>query len=270
MTDRIQIGHPTPDEIPVLEALWMETFGDPPELVEAFFDQFPPQLHGWVVRLRGEIVSSAYLLHGNLLIRDGSLCAAPYVYAVATPKEHRGNGYAGRLMQFFCQTAQERQMQLYTRPASESLFHWYARVMQTVPAMPLAPIRVPAENRGIDLTQLSPAAYGEKREAILQRRSHIALSSEFLKVQEVFLQAEDGGYYDFGTGICAVEKHEDTIWLKEFLCRTESAESLGGGIAAALHAKQAQLWIASEHGAPHVAYSGSLAADPVEWGLLLD
>lgn len=270
MTNRIQIGHPTPDEIRVLEALWSETFGDPPELIEAFFDQFPPQLHGWVVRLGDEIVSSAYLLHGNILMQDGFLCAAPYVYAVATPSEHRGKGYAGRLMQFFSRTAKERQMLLYTRPASESLFQWYAKVMQTVPAVSLSPIQVPAENRDLILAQLSPAAYGEKRESILQGRPHIALSSAFLKVQEAFLQAEDGGYYDFGTGICAVEKHEDMIWLKELLCGSESAEALAGGIAAAFHAKQAQLWIASDHGAPHVAYSGSYAADPVEWGLLLD
>ncbi|MBR0396953.1 MAG: hypothetical protein IJI10_01655, partial [Eubacterium sp.] len=60
-----QIGKANAGDQPQLHRLWESVFGDPPELVQAFFDRFPPEASGWVVRQGDRICSAAYLLPGN-------------------------------------------------------------------------------------------------------------------------------------------------------------------------------------------------------------
>ena len=36
-------------DLPVLTRLWQTAFGDPPELIGAFYHRFPPQAAAWVV-----------------------------------------------------------------------------------------------------------------------------------------------------------------------------------------------------------------------------
>ena len=35
-------------DLPVLTQLWQTAFGDPPELIGAFYHRFPPQAAAWV------------------------------------------------------------------------------------------------------------------------------------------------------------------------------------------------------------------------------
>ena len=45
-------------DLPVLTRLWQTAFGDPPELIGAFYHRFPPQAAAWVagcIRLTGPL-----------------------------------------------------------------------------------------------------------------------------------------------------------------------------------------------------------------------
>ena len=124
-----QIGKANADDQPELHRLWETVFGDPPELVQAFFDRFPPEISGWVLRHDGKICSAAYLIPGNWYINRSEMQPAAYVYAVATDPKMRGKGFGGQLMQKISAFAEERGLLLYTRPAEQSLFSWYETQM---------------------------------------------------------------------------------------------------------------------------------------------
>ena len=267
---QLRITHPELRDIPMLEQIWMDVFGDPPELIEAFFDRFDPGLNGWIVRRGTEILSTAYLIHGNLLIYGDRTQPAAYVYAVATPKEHRGKGYGGILMQHFANLAEQRGLLLYTRPASASLFHWYAETMQTVPAAQLAERRIPAD-KSIDpspVTRLSPAEYGSVRERMLADHPHILFSEPFLMLQETYLTAENGGYYGCPDGICACEVHGDTLVIKELVAHDDE-EAFVQTLLRHFRLPEALIPVHTEGGESQVAYRGD-APESTSWGLLLD
>ena len=44
-----------PEEQPALQALWQRVFGDGPEVTEAFFRFFPPEVHTRVIGAPGQI-----------------------------------------------------------------------------------------------------------------------------------------------------------------------------------------------------------------------
>ena len=273
MIESLRIEHPSAHDVPFLKKLWETTFGDPPELIDAFFECFSPIKFGWIARLNGEIVSSAYLLSGNTYQKKDASLPAYYVYAVATPKAYRGHGYAGALMQHFHSIAAKQDALLYTRPASDSLFQWYASVMQTVPSEPLECRNLPAErefNFDGNIHKITAEAYAERREVLLRNTQHIQMSLSFLSLQERYLEAENGGFYEIGSAVCALEQHEDTIVIKELLTGDEPADLTAKHIAATLGAKRAQLWTRRNGGAPHVAYYSSFPVKDLCWGLLLD
>lgn len=270
--DDVQITHPKLHEIPVLEQLWIDVFADPPELIEAFFDAFPPQLHGWVLRRGDEILSSAYLLHGNLFLSGKEMQASAYVYAVATPKQHRGKGYAGALMRFFTELADQRSLLLYTRPASPGLFRWYAQVMQTRPStgMEARIFTVRPIPTKLELRRLTPFEYGQHRERLLAECPHIAMSDVFLKLQEQFLSGDGAGYYAVGTSCCACEKHGGELVIKELLAAEAESESVIQTMLHYLSAEQAVVPSPSDAALPNVAFRSAAIPASTSWGLLLD
>ena len=268
----ILITHPEPQDIPVLEQLWIDTFGDPPELIEAFFDRFAPMLTGWIVCRGTKILSSAYLIHGNLFLNKDQMRAAAYVYAVATPEAHRGKGYGGMLMRHFAKMAEDRELLLYTRPANSGLFHWYAGTMQTVPAASVRNCLIAAQKTKAPLvvTPLTAAEYGQARERLLLNRPHILMSEAFLKLQEVYLHAENGGFFSVGDAICACELHKDTLLIKEILTDRDDPETIVQALIYHFRAENAYLNIADEDGEPRLAYLSNSTMQDVAWGLLLD
>ena len=58
-------------DLPALTRLWQTAFGDPPELIGAFYDHFPPETSTWVVEADGNVATAAHLLDGRLHTSDG-------------------------------------------------------------------------------------------------------------------------------------------------------------------------------------------------------
>ena len=272
MDDSILLSHPGPQDIVKLEQLWISTFGDPPELIEAFFEAFPPELHGWIVKRGDELLSSAYLLHGNLLIAKNVLRPAAYVYAVATPEAYRGKGYGGMLMRHFAELASEREFLLYTRPASRSLFHWYADVMQTVPSSIMRPVTVFKEPCSplLQVARITPEQYAESRERLLQAVEHIALSHAFLQTQSFFSSLEGGGLFSVADGCCTCELQDEILNIKELLIASDMKSAAIQTLLNHFSVSQAKLLVSSDEGEPCVAYRFDEDLSQVNWGMLLD
>ena len=45
-------------DLPALTRLWQTAFGDPPELIGAFYDRFPPETSTWVVEADGNVATA--------------------------------------------------------------------------------------------------------------------------------------------------------------------------------------------------------------------
>ena len=270
---KISITHPDVRDIPVLEQLWMDVFGDSPELIEAFFDVFPPMVYGWIVCDWPEILTSAYLLHGNLMLRDGEITPAAYVYAVATPEVHRGKGYAGLLMRHFANLAKERSLLLYTHPAEDSLYSWYKKTMLAAPTGGAEQTLIRRTESAAQLPQLSRLTaeqYGVLRERNLQARQHVVLSDSFLRLQEHFLHDNGGGFFAAGNCCVAIDRTEHNILIKELLGPEAEKTSAIQSALNAMDAEHAILTAYNTQGKPQIAFTSECPIGDADWGLLLD
>ncbi len=86
--------HPKAHDIPALRQLWQEAFGDPAAFLDAFFTTaYSPERCVCVID-GDRALSAAYWIDAEL--EDGK---GAYIYAVATAKDHRGQGLAHAVMQ---------------------------------------------------------------------------------------------------------------------------------------------------------------------------
>ena len=79
----ININEYRQEDIPSLKRLWMETFGDAPELVDRFFELLPSMGTGLVAEADGELLGAAYLLDAELWSPEKPPVKLGYIYAVA-------------------------------------------------------------------------------------------------------------------------------------------------------------------------------------------
>ncbi len=260
-------------DVPALRALWVSAFGDPPELIDAFFARFPPETSAWVVRRGPVICSAAYLLTGNHLVQGQRVRPAAYVYAVASPETERGKGYAGRLMRRFVTLADEQGLLLYTRPAEPSLFAWYAACMEavhvgrgheeTVARCEDSPL--------LAFSEADAAQYGQLREAQLADRPHLAFSEAFLSLQAVYCRACGAGLYAIGSGCCAAETAENTLILKELLVPEAERAAAVQTLLQHFRLSAASVRGQGAGGAlPLTAFRAETSLDGINWGLFLD
>ena len=173
-------------DLPVLTQLWQTAFGDPPELIGAFYHRFPPQAAAWVVEMNGTVVTAAHLLGGRLHTADGTALPCAYVYAVSTDPAQQGHGYASALMRRFAAEADANGCVLYTLPAEASLYAWYRSVMgttQTARGARLRIARAPDMQCPPVIERVSAQEYAALREQALRGRAHVELSAALLAFQ---------------------------------------------------------------------------------------
>lgn len=89
----MRIDHPHTGQIPALQALWQEAFGDSPAFIHSFFDTAYAPRRCLCITLEDTVVAAAYWLDCKYDDRP-----AAYIYAVATGKAYRGQGYCRLLM----------------------------------------------------------------------------------------------------------------------------------------------------------------------------
>ena len=248
-------------------------FGDPPELIGAFYDRFPPETSTWVVEADGNVATAAHLLDGRLHTSGGRTLPCAYVYAVSTDPAQQGHGYASALMQRFATDADASGCVLYTLPAEASLYAWYRSVMgttQTARGERLHITREPDIQRLPDVQRVSVQEYAALREQALQGSAHVELSAALLAFQADLCDMCGGALVRIAGGCAAWERDGDLLLVKELL----GADTLPAvqALLTAFGVQDAQLCIQRTGGAQALAaYRPFSCADPaVLWGLYLD
>lgn len=207
-------------DLPALTRLWQTAFGDPPELIGAFYDRFPPETSTWVVEADGNVATAAHLLDGRLHTSGGRTLPCAYVYAVSTDPAQQGHGYASALMQRFATDADASGCVLYTLPAEASLYAWYRSVMgttQTARGERLHITREPDIQRLPDVQRVSVQEYAALREQALQGSAHVELSAALLAFQADLCDMCGGALVRIAGGCAAVERDGDLLLVKELL-----------------------------------------------------
>ena len=264
-----QIRKACAQDQPQLHRLWETVFGDPPDLVQAFFDRFPPEISGWVLSQGETICSAAYLIPGNWYIHQSQMQPAAYVYAVATEPSFRGRGYAGALMQAISEFAQERNLLLYTRPAEQSLFPWYGAKLKAdkIGYLQHRHFAVEKEPPTLPFRKLKPEEYGTAREHYLAHQPHLVISENFLQLQEVY----SDGFYAVGEGCCCVIRKEDKIQIPELLIPHAQKEEAVQTLLKHFHASDAVArFVGTSNDIPGVAFSGDVLPEQTNWGFFLE
>lgn len=79
------------EDIPALNALWQEAFGDEQQDIDLFFETVYPNATGFCAEDGGELVSMLFALPQTIVKEEKQLKCA-YLYAVATKKDRQGEG----------------------------------------------------------------------------------------------------------------------------------------------------------------------------------
>lgn len=260
-------------DLPVLTRLWQTAFGDPPELIGAFYHRFPPQAAAWVVEVNGTVVTAAHLLGGRLHTADGTTLPCAYVYAASTDPAQQGHGYASALMRRFAAEADANGCVLYTLPAEASLYAWYQSVMgttQTARGTRLRIARAPDMQCPPVIERVSAQEYAALREQALRGRAHVELSAALLAFQADLCDLCGGALVRIASGCAVVERDGAQLLIKELL-GTDVLPAVQA-LLAGFGAQEAQLCVQRPDGAQALAAYRPLScvAPDVLWGLYLD
>ena len=90
------IRRSTHEDIPFLQKLWQEVFGDPPAFTERFYENFGADC-ALIAVTEGKIVAMIHTLP-VAMAQAGQYRWGTYLYALATSPTHRGQGIASELL----------------------------------------------------------------------------------------------------------------------------------------------------------------------------
>lgn len=108
-------------DLPALIALWELCFGDPPAVIQSFFDRLWDDIQVFTTD------NCTAMLTAMPVRWQGK--PAAYLYAVATHPNHRGQGLCRNLMTFAEQTLLEQGCSYTTlHPAEDSLYRFYRQL----------------------------------------------------------------------------------------------------------------------------------------------
>ncbi len=199
----IEILNPEMKDIPRLRVLWKDAFSDEDSFLDRFFGAVFSPDHTLVLKNDGKIVSALYIIDCEF---KGSKLG--YIYAVATDKAHRSQGFATRLLEY-----SDRYMKSHgysaviLRPASEELFGFYEGLGYNIT---LSKDRFEVAAEGIcEINKISAEEYARIRRelapdgAVLQSGAALGLL--------------DGNLYCGKGFLLAAEEKNDLLYAAEFL-----------------------------------------------------
>lgn len=197
------------EDIPALQELWKEAFGDSDAYLDQFFDTAFSTRRCRVMADGEEIRSVLYLFDcacGNQKMA--------YIYAVATRQSCRGQGLANRLMAAVHEELQSQGVAgVILVPGTRELVKFYAK-MGYVPCAPQGRIKATAAGPAVILKPVSPRRYGELRRALLPSGGVIqeGANLDFLATQARLYAGKD-------LLMAATTLEDGTLLAQELLCR---------------------------------------------------
>lgn len=261
-----------PGDRAALTALWRQVFGDPEEVVAAFFDALPRMGIGAVAEAEGRPVGAAYVLDALAVVdAAGRERRCGYLYAVAVDPEHRHQGLGAKLSQEAASLSLSRGTTfICTLPAEPSLYAWYEEILglgcalhrkrYTVIARPVWPAE-----------RLCPGDYLARREVLLAGVPHLRPAPAVMDFAGQFYALFGGGLYACGGGLCAVYVDDGRVLIRELIAPAGvAAADVAAALCAALGCQTGQYILPDNEGEPYLAApAGALPPDCV-WNLSFD
>lgn len=238
----IEMRKSTPAEVPALQELFQLCFGDGPEVSGLYFHHFYRPEEFLVLYENGKLCSMAGLLNVTLTEPDGKTVKAAYLYGMGTHPEHRGEGFAGQLLNYADFYLHGKRDCLVTMPATDELHGFYAKrgFFECFPLLegemtPRAPLS------GEISLPLDAAGYEALRERLLAEHCHVSYGA-LSGLQEKLCAWTGGSLLSLNVngvpGCAAVEQRGCTALCKELLIAPEALEGALALVAQAVCAEK--------------------------------
>ena len=258
-----------PADIPELTALWTETFGDAPELVDRFFELLPSMGTGLVAEANGELLGAAYVLSAELWSPERPPVKLGYIYAVAVEPSARNCGIGAKLISACERYCWENGVEICTTlPAEESLYAWYERVGGFQAATRCMYETVLPSDRAVEIKSLFADEYAFKRADILRGKNYVNLNYGYMLFQEALCKIYGGGLFGCKDGIACGYVDNGVLLIKEVL--NDPPEFIPA-LCRRLGAKSAIVRRPDRYGSPFIAaYEAKDFPRDTVWDLALD
>ena len=258
-----------PGDRAALAALWRQVFGDPEEVVAAFFDALPGLGGGAVAVYEGRPVGAAYVLDAlSLTDGQGHRRRCGYLYAVAVDPEHRHQGLGAGLSRMAAALSLRRGAEfICTLPAEPSLYAWYEEILGLrcalhrkhcpVAAKPVFPVE-----------RLCSGEYLARREALLAGRPHLCPEAAVMAFAGQFYTLFGGGLFACGGGLCAASVEDGQALIQELIApEGVAAADMAAALCAALGCRDGQFMLPSPQGEPYLAAPAGVLPPDCVWNL---
>lgn len=261
-----------PEDRTALTALWQRVFGDPLEMIAAFFSALGEMGVGAVAVCDGRPVGAAYVLDAlSLADAAGKEQRCGYLYAVAVDPEHRHHGLGAGLSRKAASLSLARGAEfICTLPAEPSLYPWYEEILGLRPALCRQIFPVSAKV-GWPVRQLAAEEYLSRRETLLSGRPHLRPGNAVMDFAGQFFSLFGGGLYACGSGLCAACMADGRVLIQELIApEGVAAAELAASLCAALGCREGRYVLPAAQGEPYLsAPAGALPPDCV-WNLSFD
>ena len=164
----------TKTDVPMMKRLWIEVFGDEPQLVDRFFELLPSMGTALCAFSGDEFLGSVYLLQSEIWENGRFSKKLAYMYALAVEPGARGFGVGGKLVRVARRFCWENDLGvLCMLPAEASLYGWYARIAGFFPASFCEYEEIAAGEEIDGITELCADEYGFRRGELLKDQNYV-------------------------------------------------------------------------------------------------
>ena len=261
-----------PGDRAALTALWRQVFGDPEEVVAAFFDALPRMGIGAVAEAEGRPVGAAYVLDAlSLVDAQGQGRRCGYLYAVAVDPAHRHQGLGAALSQKAAALSLARGTEfICTLPAEPSLYAWYEEILGLDCALHRKRYPVTA-GPALPAERLCPEDYLARREALLTGVPHLRPAPAVMDFAGRFYALFGGGLYAYGGGLCAVYVDDGRVLIRELIAPAGvAAADVAAALCAALGCREGQYMLPDSQGEPYLSAPAGILPPDCVWNLSFD
>ena len=261
-----------PEDRAALTALWRQVFGDPEEVIAAFFDALPGMGIGAVAEAEGRPVGAAYVLDALTLVdAQGLERRCGYLYAVAVDPEHRHQGLGAKLSREAAALSQARGTEfICTLPAEPSLYAWYEEILGLGCALHRKQHAVTARP-GWPAERLCPEDYLARREVLLAGVPHLRPAPAVMDFAGQFYALFGGGLYACGGGLCAVYVDDGRALIRELIAPAGvAAADVAAALCAALGCREGQYCLPAAEGEPYLSAPAGVLPPDCVWNLSFD
>jgi len=178
-------------DLPQMRQLITDTYGDPPEVTDAFYRHFLTPDSCLVAEAEGTIVSACYALPGpEIRWPMGNGYSTEYLYAMSTREAYRGHQLGVTLSRRIIDEILDRSDCAYGVPASPGLFPVYQRICGTTPFTDVMENTQDRETLlqypTAEATPISPTRYAALREEMLANQAHGIYPAAYFALMEEF------------------------------------------------------------------------------------